>query len=277
MRGRLEDSALVAPALLLLLLVFFFPLAQILVLSVEPVGESAAGFSLEQFRRFLADPYYLGIAWRTLRLSILITVICMAIGFPLAYIMSAAGPRVRFWLVIVTILPLMTSVVVRTFGWMVMLSRSGVVSKALVGLGLAPSGFSVIYTESAIVVGMVQVLLPFMALSILGVLLRMDRRLEEAGRTMGCGFWSMLFHIVLPVSLPGVVSGSLLVLTLSISSFITPSLLGGARLPVLAASIYDSATKTLDWSFAAAQSAILLVAVLVILLPYIALTRRSRG
>ena len=123
-------------------------------------------------------------------------------------------------------------------------------------------------TETAIVIGMVQVLLPFMTLSILGVVTRIDTRLEEAARTMGCTFLQSLRTVVLPLALPGIVAGSLLVFTLSASSFVTPNLLGGSRIQVLAASIYRSVTQTLDWPFAAAQAVILFVGILIILVPY---------
>ncbi len=121
---------------------------------------------------------------------------------------------------------------------------------------------------------MVQVLLPFMVLSLLGVLSRLDPRLEEAARTMGCTFLQSLGRVVLPLSMPGLVAGSLLVFTLSASSFITPSLLGGARIEVLAGSIYKSVTQTLDWNFAAAQSVILFVGLALVLIPYLRLGAR---
>jgi putative spermidine/putrescine transport system permease protein len=133
-------------------------------------------------------------------------------------------------------------------------------------------------TETAIVIGMVQVLLPFMTLSILGVVTRIDPRLEEAARTMGCSFLQTLRTVVLPLAVPGIIAGSLLVFTLSASSFVTPNLLGGSRIQVLAASIYRSVTQTLDWPFAAAQAVILFVGILLILVPYARLAGgRSNG
>ncbi|WP_349359263.1 ABC transporter permease [Stappia sp.] len=274
MSDRAENTLLLLPGLLLLALAFFVPIAQMLVLSVS--GET--GFTLEHFARFLGDPYYLNVLWRTVRLSVLITLICVAIGFPLAYIMARVGPRLRLWLIVLVILPLMTSVVVRTFGWMVLLSRSGLVPDILRDLGLAGRNFSIMQTEAAIVIGMVQVLLPFMTLSILGVVTRIDPRLEEAARTMGCSFLKSLRTVVLPLAVPGIIAGSLLVFTLSASSFVTPNLLGGARIQVLAASIYRSVTQTLDWPFAAAQAVILFVGVLLILVPYARLAGgRSNG
>lgn len=273
MTDRAENTLLILPGLLLLALAFFVPIAQMLVLSVS----SEDGPTLAHFTRFLSDPYYLNVLWRTVRLAAIITLICALIGFPLAYIMAHVGARARLWLVILVILPLMTSVVVRTFGWMVLLSRSGLVPEMLRDLGLAGRNFSLMQTETAIVVGMVQVLLPFMTLSILGVVSRIDTRLEEAARTMGCSFLQTLRTVVLPLSIPGIVAGSLLVFTLSASSFVTPNLLGGSRIQVLAASIYRSVTQTLDWPFAAAQAVILFLGILVLLIPYARLSGRSHG
>lgn len=269
-----EDFILAGPGALLLALGFFLPIAQMLVLSVEAAN---GGMTLEHFTRFLGDSYYLGIVRRTAVLSLVITLICALIGFPLAYVMSRVGPRLRVWLIVLLILPLMTSVVVRTFGWIVLLGRGGLVPYTLWQLGLVNRNFTLMQTETAIVVGMVQVLLPFMTLSILGVMMKIDRRLEEAARTMGCSFLQTMRSVVLPLAWPGLVAGSLFVFTLSVSSFITPALLGGVRLPVIAGSIYEAATKTLEWPFAAAQSVILLVGVLVVLVPYLRLSERRRG
>ncbi|WP_246505061.1 ABC transporter permease [Microvirga antarctica] len=274
MRDRLEDFALASPGLLLIGLGFLFPIAEMVRLSV--VGPDG-GFTTLHYTRFLTDAYYLGIVWRTVYLSLLITAICAAVGFPLAYVMARVSPRLRLWLVVLIILPLMTSVVVRTFGWMVLLGRGGLVPSTLWKLGFVGRNFSMMQTEAAIVIGMVQVLLPFTTLSILGVVMKIDRRLEEAARTMGASFMGTLRTVVLPLAMPGILAGSLLAFTLSVSSFVTPSLLGGVRLPVVAASIYDAATKTLEWNFAAAQSVILLVGVLLVLTPYIKLSGRRNG
>ena len=273
MTDRQEAALLLAPGLLLLALAFFIPILQMLAFSVQ--GEE--GLTTAQFTRFLTDGFYLGVLWRTVRLSLIITALCLLIGFPLAYIMARVGPRARLWLIVIVILPLMTSVVVRTFGWMVVLSRNGLIPSFLRDLDLVGRNFAIMHTELAIVVGMVQVLLPFMTLSILGVILRIDPRLEEAARTMGCTFWRTLSRVVLPLSVPGIVAGSLLVFTLSASSFVTPNLLGGPRVQVLAASIWRTVTQTLDWPFAAAQAVILFVGVLLILIPYIRLTRPADG
>lgn len=273
MTDRQESALLLLPGVLLLALAFLVPIAEMLVLSVQ----GPEGPTLDHFRRFLGDPFHLSVLGRTVRLSLVITAICLAIGFPMAYIMARVGPRPRVWLVVLVILPLMTSVVVRTFGWMVVLSRSGLIPEIARGLGLAGRNFALMHTEAAIVIGMVQVLLPFMTLSILGVILRLEPQLEEAARTMGCSFLQALRTVVLPLSLPGIVAGSLLVFTLSASSFVTPNLLGGPRVQVLAAAIWRAVTQTLDWPFAAAQAVILFAGVLLILVPYLRLAGRGHG
>lgn len=269
-----NDLLLSAPGLLLLAFGFVIPAAGILVLGVRNVDGTWTSAHLV---RFLTDPFYLGIGWRTVKLSLLITAICAVAGIPLAYIMARGGPRLRLWLIVCITLPLMTSVVVRTFGWMVLLGRGGLVPDALNALGLVKRNYTLMHTETAIVVGMVQVLFPFMVLSILGVVQRIDSRLEEAARVMGCSFLQTLRLVVLPLAIPGIVAGSLLVFTLSASYFITPNLLGGSRLPVLASLIYETATKTLDWQFAGAQSIILLIGVLMVLFIQAKLTRRANG
>lgn len=268
------DISLTAPGFLLLVLGFLVPVAGILVLGIR---DENGAFTAAHLTRFIADPFYLLIGWRTIKLSLIITLLCAVAGFPLAYIMARGSNRLRLWLIICITLPLMTSVVVRTFGWMVLLGRGGLVPETLHMLGLVRRNFTLMHTETAIVLGMTQVLFPFMVLSILGVIMRMDIRLEEAARVMGCSFMQALRLVVLPLSLPGVIAGSLLVFTLSASYFITPVLLGGARLPVLAGSIYETAARTLDWQFAAAQSIVLLLGVLVLLVPYAKFARRANG
>jgi putative spermidine/putrescine transport system permease protein len=273
-----EIFVLLAPGILLLLIGFFVPIGYLCSLSFivgNEGGKTLLGFS--QYMRFLTDPYYWAVSERTLRLSLIITLFCLLLGFPLSYLMSRVSLRIRLWLTVLVILPLMTSVVIRTFGWLVLLGRGGPLTKTLSAFGWVKPDFTLMHTEAGIVVAMVQVLLPFMTLTILGVISRIDRSLEEASRTLGYGFYATLGKVVLPLCMPGIVSGSLLVFALSISSFITPTLVGGLRLPVLAGSIYQHMTATLDWSFAAAESVILLLAVLLFIIPYTFVMRQRRG
>jgi putative spermidine/putrescine transport system permease protein len=264
---------LIFPGLLLMIAAFATPVAGMLVLGIQ----NKTGFTTDHLWRFLADPYALNIGLRTIRLSLIISLVCTLIGVPMAYVMARGSRGLRTLLLIVVILPLMTSVVVRTFGWMVVLGRNGVIPDLLNALGLVNRNFTLMHTETAIVIGMVQIVLPFMVLSVLGVMQRLDPRLEEAARVMGCSFVGALRRVVLPGAMPGIVAGFLLTFSLSASYFVTPTLLGGARLPTLAGAIYESATKTLDWPFAAAQSIILLIGLMLLLLPWSLAGRLRHG
>ena len=265
-----EPILLLAPGVLALALAFLLPIGEVLWLAVH---DRAGAWSLESFGRFFVDAYYPFVAERTVRLSLIITLVTAIIGVPLAYLMHRATSRVRMILIVLIVLPLMTSVVVRTFGWLVILGRNGLLARMLEPLGLAAPGFSLMHTETGIVVAMVQVLLPFLVLTVLAAIGRIERSLEEAARTCGASFYATLRHVVLPLARPGIVSGSLLVLALSLSSFVTPTLVGGVRLPVLAGAIYQQVTGTLDWNFAAAQATLLRGRALAVIVPSARLAR----
>lgn len=264
------------PGLLVLIFAFFWPVGLLLVTSFEMPGPggTTTGWTFSHYAKFFVDDYYIGVAERTFRLSAIITFFTFLLGFPLAYMMARAGSQVRFWLIILTILPLMTSVVVRTFGWLVILGRGGLLSKLLEWPGIISEPIGLMHTETGIVIAMVQVLLPFMALTIMGVIARIDPKIEEAARTMGAGYFGVMRTVVLPLAIPGIVSGCLLCFALSISSFITPTLVGGVRLPVLAGGIFSQITGSLDWNFAAAMSTLLLLATLAVIIPYGMILRR---
>ncbi|AMG83048.1 MULTISPECIES: ABC transporter permease [Microbacterium] len=261
-RTRKEPWLLLLPAIVLLALAFVTPVAGMLLMSVQ---SPAGGFTLDNFTRLFASEYHLQAALRSLRLGVIQTVITLIIAVPLSYIMARAGSKVRSFLLIVVILPLMTSVVVRTFGWVVLMGPSGLMmqipgAEFLVG---GTQGF--LGTETGVVIAMVQVLLPFAVLSILGVISGIRPQLEEAARTLGAGFWRTLRHVVLPLSVPGIVAGASLVFVLSVSSFITPRFIGGSQIPVFAQTIYVDATTNLDWAFAAAQAVLLFAGVMLVL------------
>jgi putative spermidine/putrescine transport system permease protein len=273
-RAGLEPGLLLGPGLLCLIFAYFLPTGLLLVASVLGTGaEGEATFTLEHYRRFFLDTYYLSVLERTFRLSLIITLITLGLGFPIAYIMARAGARTALWLGLLVITPLMVSVVIRTFGWMVLIGRGAALPTLAETLGLNGRDFVLMQTEAGIVLALAQVLLPFMTLSLYGVVAQVDVELERAARSMGCSFLGALWRVTLPLSLPGVVAGSLLVFALSISSFITPNLIGGVRLPMLASSIYQQALVTVDWPFAAALSVILLLTVLAIVVPYTTVTR----
>ena len=276
-RTAREPAFLLAPGLVFLIIAFFFPTLQLLALSFVGTGTEAGALTFQHYQKAIADDFYAGIALRTFRLALTITAICLVIGFPLAIIINRASGLVRSLLILVLVLPLMTSVVIRTFGWLVILGPGGVLSWTLNALGLVSRNISLMHTEAGIVIAMVQVLLPFMVLTTLGSLNQIPPSLTEAARIMGAGFFGSLRHVTLPLSAPGLASGSVLVFALSISSFVTPSLVGGVRLPVIAGSIYQQMTGSFDWGFGAALSVLLLLATLALIIPYMVATARMGG
>ena len=261
-RTRREPWLLLLPAIVLLALGFVTPVAGMLLMSVQ---SPAGGFGLENFTRLFTSEYHLEAAWRSLRLGLIQTIVTLALAFPLSYIMARTGSRTRSLLLMVIILPLMTSVVVRTVGWVVLMGPTGLLMK-IPGLDMLVEGTQgFLGTEAGIVIAMVQVLLPFAVLSILSVMGGISTQLEEASRTLGAGFWRTLLHVVLPLSVPGIVAGATLVFVLSVSSFITPRFIGGSQIPVFAQTIYIDATTNLNWPFAAAQAVLLFAGVMFVL------------
>ncbi|MGO3146211.1 MAG: ABC transporter permease [Leucobacter sp.] len=261
-RTRKEPWLLLLPAAILLLIGFVTPVSAMLLMSIQ---SSAGGFTLENFQRLFESGYNLQAAWRSLRLGLMQTVITVAIALPLSYIMSRVSAKLRSFLLMAVILPLMTSVVVRTFGWVVLMGPNGLMMKIPGAEFLVEGTQGFLGTEVGVTIAMVQVLLPFAVLSILGVISGIKPQLEEASRTMGAGYWRTLWHVVLPLSLPGVIAGASLAFVLSVSSFITPRFIGGSKIPVFAQTIYLDATTNLDWPFAAAQAVMLFAGVMLVL------------
>jgi putative spermidine/putrescine transport system permease protein len=272
---RLEPALLLAPGAAGLAAAFLLPIAQVLVFAFFRDGRlSPEAIDLSAWGRLVADDYYLRVGLRTLKLGALVTAFSLLLGYPLALIIDAVSPRLRALLLLALVLPLMTSVVVRTFGWLVILGRGGPLARALRDVGLVPANFQLAYTETGTVIAMVQVLLPYMVLILVGVLAQIDRHLVEAAHSMGADRWRALRHVVLPLSLPGILAGSVIVFAVTISSFITPVLIGGLKLPVLATGVFQSAVAYNDWPLAAVQATALFLVVSVLLLPF-ALRARS--
>ena len=266
---RLEPALLITPGAIALTGAFLLPILQVLAYAFfRDGGLSLASLDLTAWSRLFEDDYHLSVGLRTLRIGLIVTVLTLLLGYPFALIVDAARPRLKTLLLLALLLPLMTSVVVRSFGWLVILGRGGPIARFMREQGWAPANFQIAYTETGIVIAMVQVLLPYMVLALIGVLGQIDRRLVEAARAMGAGWLSALWHVTLPLSRSGVAAGCILVFAVTISSFITPVLIGGLKLPVLASGVFHSAIAYNDWPLAAAQATALFLAVIIVLLPY---------
>jgi putative spermidine/putrescine transport system permease protein len=233
-------------------------------------------WELTHYEAFLTDRFHLDILARSLLMSIYVTIGCLLLGFPLAYALSRLRGWARALLYFTVLLPLLTSAVVRTFGWMILLSNNGFINKTLIGWGVIETPVPMMYRMTGIVIALTQVLLPFMVLALDAALLNIDRQLYDAARNLGAGAARIFFQVTLPLTLPGIVSGSVLVFTLAISAFVTPALVGGPRIPVMATLIYQQGIALLNWPFGAAISFVLLVVLLAILAVALALTGRPR-
>jgi ABC-type spermidine/putrescine transport system permease subunit I len=254
---------LLLPAALLFLGLFVLPQLGMLAISLD-----APRWDLAQYRHFFGDAQYLGVLGRSLLLGALVTAVTVTLGLPLAYWLARLPGRLAPFLLLLATFPLWINAVVRSFGWMVLLSRNGALSDALYGLGLVRRSFHLAYSFTGVVIALAQVLLPFMLLSLYGVIRAIDPELERAAQNLGAGPWRAVALTTLPMAARGILSASLLVFCLAISAFATPSLVGGARVQLMSTTIYEQMTELADWPFAAAVAFILLAVVLAISLAW---------
>ena len=262
--------ALSAPAVVLFSCLLLVPLGLTAILSFN-VFDHATGvknnaYTLAHYAAVLTDEYYYGIFWRTFWISGLVTLICLAIGAPEAYVLSRMGDPWRSIFLLVVLAPLLVSVVVRAFGWSMLLGPQGVFNSALRAVGLEP--VRILYTEAAVIIALVHVMLPFMVIPVWTSLQKLDPGVENAALSLSASHFTTLRRIILPQVLPGILSGSLIVFGLSASAFAIPGLLGGRRLKMVATVVYDEYLHELNWPLGAAVALILLVANLAVMLSY---------
>lgn len=256
-RERRRHLLLLVPVVLVLVILFVYPLLGIVSRSVFKNG-----YTFEFYRRVLGEPVYLAVIGLTFRTAALTTMMCLALGYPLAYVLVSLPPRVARLLLIVVVLPFFTSVIVRSYAWMVLLGRTGLVNDLLIAVGLTDQPLRLIYTPGGVLVGMSYVLLPYMVLTAYSVMRGVDPRLVRAAHSLGASRWQAFRRIFLPLSLPGVAAGTLLVFILSLGFFITPRLLGSPSDVMIAMLIEHEVEFTLNWSFASALAVLLLMVTL---------------
>ncbi|CAA2100721.1 ABC transporter permease [Variovorax paradoxus] len=258
------------PALLLFTALLVVPLLLTAVLSFNvydpATGPKSGEFTLAHYALVFSDSYYLGIFWRTFWVSALVTLICVLIGAPEAYVLSRMRNPWRSVLLLVVLAPLLVSVVVRAFGWSMLLGPEGAVNGLLQVLGIGP--VKILYTNAAVVIALVHVMLPFMVIPVWTSLQKLDPGVENAALSLNATPFTTLRRIVLPQVMPGILSGSLIVFGLAASSFAIPGLLGGRRLKMVATIVYDEYLSELNWPLGAAVALVLLVANLVVMLSY---------
>jgi len=265
-------ALLILPSALLFTLFFFLPIGLMAVMSCltgNPVVMPHVAFTTRHYARIVNDSYYLEVIWTTLRIGLLTTLFALLIGYPLAHWMARIKSRAGHALLLMAVLaPMLTGIVVRTFAWMTLLSDKGVINQILISAGLIAKPLQLMYNETGIVIGLVHIYVPFMVLTLTGVIGRIDERLEQAAENLGASPLRAFVEVTLPLSLPGILAGSLLVFALAISAYVTPILLGGFQIMTLPILIYQQISANFNIGFAAALGMILLVISLLLVLGY---------
>ncbi|AJZ59544.1 binding--dependent transport system inner membrane component family protein [Paraburkholderia fungorum] len=263
-RAWLKPGAKGAPLVVLLLVMLVYPVGQLLLLSIH----NDAGFTLIEYKRLFASSVYVDVLLITLKVSLWTTFFSVLTGYPIAYLISTASRarknRLLFWV----LLSFWTSFLVRTFAWVVLLGRNGVINQLLLKLGIIDAPLSLLYHFSSVIVGMVHALMPLAVLTMLSVMENIDRRLPSAAATLGARPGTVFWKVYFPLSLPGVAAGALMVFVTAIGFFITPTLLGGRHQTMITQLIIDQVMQALNWGFAGAISVLLLAVVLVVFLVY---------
>jgi putative spermidine/putrescine transport system permease protein len=246
------------------LVAFFFVPFAIVVIDSFRVQDGT--WTLANYRKAIGDPFYWEVLLITFRLSLWVTIAAFLIGYPLAYfIVRMVDSRLlRSMLYIVVVTPLFTSNIVRAFGWIVLLGRRGLVNDAMIATGITERPIPLLYGESSIVIGLTYIMVPFMVLTIASVLQNIDRALEEAARDLGAGAWSTFWRVTFPLSMPGVIAGALIVFTLSVSAYVTPSILSGGRQNTTSILIFQQYASILDFHFGGALAVVLLVTTIIL-------------
>ncbi|WP_237684177.1 ABC transporter permease [Pseudaminobacter soli (ex Zhang et al. 2022)] len=246
------------PALVLLVAVLGYPLVSVTMRSfAEP------DWGLQNYTWFFGTPVNLIVLQRTFAISAWVTLVCVICAYPYAFVMTAVGPKVRLVLVLCVLVPFWVSGVVRTLSWVILLQDSGVINTMLRGAGLSP--VRLIRTQTGVVIGMAQVLLPFMILPLYSVMRGIDLRLVQAARSLGARPSKAFFSVYLPLSLPGVYAGAVIVFILALGFYITPALLGGPRSTMLSTLVQNQVLSLLQWGRGGAMGVVLLVSTFILL------------
>lgn len=275
-RLDLAGLGLLSPLLLVLLVAFLLPVAALVPVSLRPyvAGEGiGTGWTLEHYVKAVTDSFYLEILARTIGLGAIVTLMTLIVGYPLAYILARSTSRWRHWLTLLVVFPLLLNLVVRTFGWIALLARRGLVNQWLMALGVTEEPLRLMFNFTGLMIGLTHIFLPFMVLVLVAVIQNIPRDLEEAARVLGAGRWGVFAKVTLPLSVPGILSGSILVFVLTISALVTPRLLGGPTYKVMSTLVYEQFLQLLNWP---AGSAMAIVLTLIALLLIVAGTRLAR-
>lgn len=260
MKLKRNTMLLLLPGTVLLILFLFLPLLSILF----PTFFNEA-FTIGKYIEFFKDSYNLGILWRTFKISMIVTIICVILGVPTAYFMSLTSKRTRSILLAVTLFPLLTNSVIRSFAWITILGKNGVLNSFLLSLNIIKEPVGLLYSEFAIIAGTVYLFLPILITTVLGVLDNIDGDLIEAAQTLGANYFKSFTTVILPLCIPGILVGSMLVFTGTLTAYTTPQMLGGNKNMMLATMLYQEASALGNWTNAVVIALIMIVVTLLVM------------
>lgn len=250
---------LLLPGLLFLTVFMLVPI----VLTIGSTFIQEGRPTLDGYLYFFKDAYFNRILLTTLRVSIVTTLICIVLGYPVAFYISRLGKRSKAILLALSIFPLLTSPVVRSFSWMIILGRNGLVNQMLTGLGIVDKPLEILYTPSAMIIGMVHLFLPLIIITLVGVMENVDYELIRAAESLGASRFTALRKILFPLTIPGLIIGSVLVFVGSLTAYTTPALLGGKE-RVISTFLYQNAMTLNDWYLASVIATIMIAITLIV-------------
>lgn len=262
-RGEKAYAYLLLPVALVMAVVFFAPILLLTSNSLHTdlgLGTVSEAYTLQNYVKFFSDPFYLGILFDTFLLGFIVVTICMIVGYPVAYVLARTRSRFRGTLVFMIVAPLLISVVVRNLGWLPILGSNGMANWVLMSIGVVDRPLRLYGNFTGVVIGLVHTLLPFMILSVMTVIHRIDPELEEAAINLGARPLEMFWRVLLPLSRPGLLAGYLLVFTLAISAFTTPAMMGGRRVLLMSTYIEQQIRSVLHYGFGSTVAVVLMVA-----------------
>lgn len=257
MGGRLDLVFLIAPLLFLIVVVFDLPLLNIVYWSVSDTATGA--FTLQHFRDFAASNAYLRIIWRTLVIALEVTLLTILLGYPLAYWVTKLPYRLRMVMLGLVVMTFWVSILVRTYAWIVILGNAGLVNRTLQWLGATDRPIEFLYNELGILIGMVNVLLPFLVLPLYAAMMRVDQRLLQVAETLGASRSRIFWQVFFPLTIPTLAASAILVFILSLGFYITPAVLGGGRVPLIANMMDLLINRFARWEVAAVVSVVLML------------------
>jgi putative spermidine/putrescine transport system permease protein len=275
--GNLTAAGLLVPATIFVAIGLMVPIAILFRYSLNafvPGKLMVDALTVANYVKFFTDPFYLQVLWRTVRVAVACTFFCLIFGFPLAYVLARTQSRYKNLLVMAIVLPLFVGNAVRAAGWMVAFGSKGFVNASLMGMGVISTPIEIMYTETAVVIGIIAVNMPFMVLTLQSVIEGIDRNVEEAAFSLGAPPMTMAVRVLFPLALPGILAGVILTFILAMNAYATPVLLGGPKFQTMGPLVFSTFAQQNNWPFGGAVSFILMTVTLLLTIASTLLIRR---